>query len=141
MLTDTNCGTADHRHADPPDARRASGLFLAASPWHFGFADYVWIPHVAFGLLEVGASLMTQTQPGYAAQTTKRGVDVNGPGQGRTTAIDVPNAPARGGPCEAMLAPASRSDGRGLGLGPSLAARLDVALYFGMRCQRKPGSL
>ena len=48
----------------------ASGLFLAASPWLFGFADYVWIPHVVFGLLEVGASLMTQTQPGYAAQTT-----------------------------------------------------------------------
>jgi len=47
-----------------------SGLFLAASPWLFGFADFVWIPHVVFGLLEVGASLMTQTQPGYAALTT-----------------------------------------------------------------------
>jgi hypothetical protein len=47
----------------------ASGLLLAASPWLFGFADFVWIPHVVFGLLEIGTSLMTQTQPGYAGQT------------------------------------------------------------------------
>lgn len=36
-----------------------SGLFLAASPWIFGFADSVYLPHVVFGLLEIGAGLMT----------------------------------------------------------------------------------
>lgn len=36
------------------------GAFLTASPWLFGFADRVWLPHVAFGLFSVAASLMTQ---------------------------------------------------------------------------------
>lgn len=39
------------------------GLLLASSPWLFGFADRVWVPHVAFGLLEVGAALLTRTTP------------------------------------------------------------------------------
>jgi hypothetical protein len=37
-----------------------SGVLLAASPWLFGFADQIWIPHVLFGLLEIGAAAMTQ---------------------------------------------------------------------------------
>ena len=37
-----------------------SGLFLLASPWLFGFADRVVWPHVAFGLFEVVASLITK---------------------------------------------------------------------------------
>lgn len=40
-----------------------SGVLLIASPWLFGFADLVWIPHVVLGALEVGAALMTQTRP------------------------------------------------------------------------------
>lgn len=40
-----------------------SGIFLAASPWIFGFADTVYMPHLILGLLEVGASLMTKIQP------------------------------------------------------------------------------
>lgn len=40
-----------------------SGILLAASPWLFGFADDVWVPHLVLGLLEIGASLMTQTTP------------------------------------------------------------------------------
>jgi hypothetical protein len=40
-----------------------SGIFLAASPWIFGFADTVYMPHLIFGILEIGASLMTKTQP------------------------------------------------------------------------------
>lgn len=35
------------------------GIVLAASPWLFGFADTVWIPHVVFGILEIGAAAMT----------------------------------------------------------------------------------
>ncbi|MGV3658513.1 MAG: SPW repeat domain-containing protein [Chitinophagaceae bacterium] len=42
-----------------------SGIVLAASPWIFGFADYVWGPHLILGLFEIGAALMTRREPGY----------------------------------------------------------------------------
>ena len=35
------------------------GGFLATSPWFFGFADYVFLPHLIFGLAEIGAALCT----------------------------------------------------------------------------------
>ena len=38
----------------------ASGVFLAASPWLFGFADRIFAPHVIFGLFEIGAATMTR---------------------------------------------------------------------------------
>lgn len=41
------------------------GLLLALSPWLFGFASYVWVPHVIVGLVEIGASIFTQTHPSY----------------------------------------------------------------------------
>ncbi|MEJ7911548.1 MAG: SPW repeat protein [Chitinophagaceae bacterium] len=37
-----------------------SGILLAASPWLFGFADEVYLPHLVLGLLEVSASLTTK---------------------------------------------------------------------------------
>jgi hypothetical protein len=40
-----------------------SGILLAASPWLFGFADYVYLPHVIFGVLEIGVALMTAPVP------------------------------------------------------------------------------
>jgi len=40
-----------------------SGALLAASPWLFGFADYVWEPHLILGLLEMGAALFTKRVP------------------------------------------------------------------------------
>src|SRR5215217_2394703 len=43
-----------------------SGALLAVSPWLFGFADYVWMPHLILGILEIGASLMTKQEPGTA---------------------------------------------------------------------------
>lgn len=36
-----------------------AGLFLAASPWIFHFDDQVYLPHVIFGILEIGAGLFT----------------------------------------------------------------------------------
>ena len=41
------------------------GVVLAISPWLFGFADYVWAPHLIFGLLEVGAAMVTRKTPSY----------------------------------------------------------------------------
>jgi hypothetical protein len=40
-----------------------SGILLAASPWIFGFNDYVYMPHLLLGIFEIGASLMTKTVP------------------------------------------------------------------------------
>jgi hypothetical protein len=40
-----------------------SGVLLAASPWLFGFADRVWLPHLVFGLFEIAASLATRMTP------------------------------------------------------------------------------
>ena len=50
----------------------ASGLVLLASPWLFGFADRIWWPHVLFGLIEIGASLTTQTRPHVATTAGTR---------------------------------------------------------------------
>lgn len=40
-----------------------SGLLLLVSPWLFGFADYIWAPHVIVGLIEMGAAMMTEKTP------------------------------------------------------------------------------
>ena len=40
-----------------------AGILLAASPWIFGFADTIWIPHVVLGVTEFVASLVTETVP------------------------------------------------------------------------------
>ena len=42
-----------------------NGVLVAASPWLFGFANRISWPHVAFGLLELGAGLLTQRKPAY----------------------------------------------------------------------------
>src|SRR5438067_2227785 len=36
-----------------------AGIFLAVSPWLFGFANTVKWPHLIFGIMEIGAGLMT----------------------------------------------------------------------------------
>ena len=43
-----------------------SGILLAASPWLFGFADVVYLPHLILGIAEIGASLMIQKTPSTA---------------------------------------------------------------------------
>jgi hypothetical protein len=40
-----------------------SGIILAASPWLFGFNESVYLPHLVLGILEIGASLMTERVP------------------------------------------------------------------------------
>jgi hypothetical protein len=38
-----------------------SGALLAVSPWLFGFAGIVYLPHLILGVIELGTSLMTET--------------------------------------------------------------------------------
>lgn len=38
-----------------------SGILLASSPWIFGFADDVYMPHLLFGLLEIIVVIFTKT--------------------------------------------------------------------------------
>lgn len=48
-----------------------SGIVLAASPWLFGFAEYVWAPHLILGLVEIGAALTTETRPAHGPMTPR----------------------------------------------------------------------
>lgn len=43
-----------------------SGILLAVSPWLFGFADVVYLPHLILGIAEIGAALMTEKTPSTA---------------------------------------------------------------------------
>ena len=47
-----------------------SGALLAASPWLFGFADEVYLPHLILGLIEISAGLMTKTTPSHTDTST-----------------------------------------------------------------------
>jgi hypothetical protein len=49
-----------------------AGFFLAVSPWLFGFAELIFWPHLIFGLLEMGAGLLTQRVP---ASNTVRNIE------------------------------------------------------------------
>lgn len=40
------------------------GIFLAISPWLFGFANIVYWPHLIFGLFSISAGLFTKKVPG-----------------------------------------------------------------------------
>jgi ammonia channel protein AmtB len=45
------------------------GVILALSPWLFGFADYVYTPHLIFGVFSILASLTTHRVPSRAYKT------------------------------------------------------------------------
>ena len=42
---------------------RVVGFLLILSPWIFGFANRVWVPHLITGLLAVTVSLITTSRP------------------------------------------------------------------------------
>ena len=47
-----------------------AGLFLAVSPWLFGFSDLppkAWLPHVVVGVAVVTVSFFTQLYPGFSS--------------------------------------------------------------------------
>jgi hypothetical protein len=56
-----------------------SGVLLAVSPWLFGFAEYVWQPHLILGILELGAVLMTKTEPGAGRTPVDRDIHRTAP--------------------------------------------------------------
>jgi len=39
------------------------GALLAASPWLFDFSNYVFLPHLVVGLIEICTAMMTQKHP------------------------------------------------------------------------------
>jgi hypothetical protein len=41
-----------------------SGVFLALSPWIFGFNEFVYLPHLILGLGEILVPMMTDPVPG-----------------------------------------------------------------------------
>ena len=45
-----------------------SGAFLAISPWLFGFSEYIYIPHLILGIMEMGVALLTDPTPAYAGR-------------------------------------------------------------------------
>jgi hypothetical protein len=47
-----------------------SGIFLAASPWVFGFKEFVYLPHLILGILEVVAVLMSESVPSTSTNRT-----------------------------------------------------------------------
>jgi len=49
-----------------------SGILLAASPWLFAFNEYVFMPHLILGLLEIGASLVTERTPSVGIHRAHR---------------------------------------------------------------------
>lgn len=49
-----------------------AGLFLAVSPWLFGFDDNVWIPHVVVGVVDILAALTTETVPADESEMARR---------------------------------------------------------------------
>ncbi|WP_043538607.1 SPW repeat domain-containing protein [Salinarimonas rosea] len=48
------------------------GALLAVSPWLFGFADFVFWPHLIIGLFEIGAAVTTKTVPTRATDADDR---------------------------------------------------------------------
>lgn len=40
-----------------------AGIILALSPWIFGFADQVYLPHLVIGIFSIGTGLMTERVP------------------------------------------------------------------------------
>jgi len=53
------------------------GVLLAISPWLFGFADRVYMPHLILGVFSILASLMTHRVPSRSYTTSHVHTDHN----------------------------------------------------------------
>jgi MFS superfamily sulfate permease-like transporter len=54
-----------------------SGIFLAVSPWLLGFSDKVFLPHLIFGLIEIGTTVITRFKPRYKVNTNQKKLNHN----------------------------------------------------------------
>lgn len=52
----------------------AGGFLLAVSPWLFGFAEYIWQPHLLLGIVEIAVALMTKREPGVRNEPAGRNI-------------------------------------------------------------------
>ncbi|MEX0928471.1 MAG: SPW repeat protein, partial [Balneolales bacterium] len=64
MLTDYEMGISRQISMDTHLTLDAiGGIILAVSPWLFGFAPLVWVPHLVVGAAQFLVSLMTERAP------------------------------------------------------------------------------
>jgi hypothetical protein len=49
-----------------------AGLFLAVSPWLFGFNDEVYLPHLTVGIIEIVVVLLSERTPFISAVEQKK---------------------------------------------------------------------
>jgi|SRR4051794_32470567 hypothetical protein len=56
-----------------------AGIFLAASPWIFGFSHRITWPHVTFGIMEIAVALLTQRRPRTVRTTDDAGATMGHP--------------------------------------------------------------
>jgi len=61
-----------------------SGILLTASPWIFGFADLVYLPHLILGIAEIGAASLTTTKVGERSMMHSRDHKITIPRSSRT---------------------------------------------------------
>ncbi|HEY8918035.1 MAG TPA: SPW repeat protein [Chitinophaga sp.] len=54
-----------------------NGILLAASPWLFGFADYIRAPHLVLGIVEIVVVLMTKQTSGEGRTGRRRTIPVH----------------------------------------------------------------
>lgn len=54
------------------------GIILAASPWLFGFSDFVYLPHLILGIAEIGAALLTEREPATHADSSHKATTAGG---------------------------------------------------------------
>jgi len=47
-----------------------SGIFLAASPWLFGFSEDIFWPHVVFGIVEILVVILTNPGSQYIGKSS-----------------------------------------------------------------------
>jgi hypothetical protein len=53
------------------------GILLISSPWLFGFAEYIWVPHVIFGMIAIGVALCTKPVPAKVERAHGRASESN----------------------------------------------------------------
>jgi hypothetical protein len=51
-----------------------AGILLAVSPWLFKFSEYVYLPHLIIGILEIGAGLFTERSSEHASRPIDRNI-------------------------------------------------------------------